>query len=319
MNVFTDESGHFVESPNSEWGILVVCTITDKALGEFSTYYMNLLGENWPKAKASQLDFNTRRTLLKYIGRHPEIQYSAFIYDYKSTSGDSISSHKLGQVKKLEEAIERTRPIAKHQSLITSLELLRNQLRKLSSSDYLKVIMTFTYYKEWIQTFPFDYVYTNTSRDSWEMKHVFDMQNAPEKFVKLIYSLLYLTTNSLAGANFPLYFPTEWPKDHPYFQNYHTSEGTDMRKLLSNRRCGDDTKDIGLKLPDLISNTLLRSIQRQNEIQWIKILGYIKSSRSFLHKKGGRTGYYKTIAFPGGSDIHPSSKIKRHWDLMKQY
>ena len=264
MYIFTDESGQFVESPNSEWAILVVSTITDKMLVQFEQFYKGLFGNKWPEIKASQLDFPTRDKLLRFIGKFDEIRYAAFVYDYKSTTENAISQHKFGQIKKLEEAIEKTRLVAKHQSLIKDLELLKNQIRKMSVGDYLKVIMTMECYRDWIQIFPFDYFYTKIKRDSWLLEHVFDMQSTPGKFIRIIYAFLYLTTNSLAGANFLSYFPEEWPKDHPFFLNYHTGEGIDIGKLLINRRCGDDKQDIGLKIPDLIANTLFRSIQRQN-------------------------------------------------------
>lgn len=313
MHVFTDESGQFVESPNSEWAILVVSTITDKTLDQFENFYKNLFGDKWSETKASQLDFPTREKLLRFIGSHSEIRYAAFVFDYKSTSEKAISQHKIGQIKKLEEAIEKTRPVAKHQSLIDDLELLRNQMRKMSASDYLKAIMTIECYRDWIQIFPFDYFYTNIKRDSWFLEHVFDMQSTPGKFVRIIYALLYLTTNSLAGANFPLYLPEEWPKTHPFFLNYDTPEGTDMKKLLVNRRCGDDKQDIGLKIPDLIANTIFRSIERQGEIRWLKILKRIKSNRSYVHRKGGKPDYYKVITFRGDLTAHkPSDKIREH-------
>lgn len=317
MHIFVDESGQFVESPNSEWAILVVSTITDKMLVQFDQFYKSLFGNKWPEIKASQLDFPTRKKLLRFIGKYDEIRYAAFVYDYKSTSENAISLHKAGQIKKLEEAIEKTRPIAKHKSLIGDLELLRNQLRKMSASDYLKAIMIIECYRDWIQIFPFDYFYTNIKRDSWLLEHVFDMQSTPSKFVRIIYALLYLTTNSLAGVNFPLYLPEKWPKNHPFFLNYDTPEGTDMKKLLINRRCGDDKQDIGLKIPDLISNTLLRSIQRQDDTRWLKILKKIKSNRSYVHKKGGKPDYYKIITFRGElSDLKPSNKIKVHSKKM---
>jgi hypothetical protein len=317
MHIFTDESGQFNESLNSEWAIMVICSITDKELQQFSEYYTGLFGNQWSTVKASQLELATRKKLIKYISKHDEIRYTAIVYDFKSTSENAISQHKAGQLMKIEEAIEKTRPIAKYPSLITDLELLRNQIRNLSSCDYLKVIMTYEAYRDWMQTFPFDYFYTNWSRDSWILDHVFDMQSTPGKYIRIFYNMLYLTTNSLAGANFPLYLPQEWPMDHPLFKKYHTEEGTDMRKMLENRRCGDDKQDIGLKLPDLISNTLLRSIQRQNEIAWLKILNPLKGNRSYVHKKDNKPDFYKIIAFRGGLDnVEPSSKISTHAKLM---
>jgi len=321
MFVFTDESGHFMESTQSEWGIIVVVTTTDKALAQFGEFYKGLFGSEWASIKASQLNYPVREKLLKFIGKRNEIRYTAFVYDYASTSNDAISKHKTGQVKKLEEAIDRTRPITKHQSLIDELELLRNQLRGLSLTDYMKVILIIEAYRKWVQTFAFDYVFTNRARDSWKMKHIFDMQTKPQRFIKMVYSLLYLTTNSLAGASHRVYLPKEWQKDHPLLKRYDTDEGVDLRKFFSNRRCGNDRKDIGLKIPDLISNTLLRSLQRQDEKRWLKILKRINPNRSFVHRRGraGRMAYYSIGAFPGDvENIEPSELVKKHWKSMRE-
>jgi hypothetical protein len=86
-----------------------------------------------------------------------------------------------------------------------------------------------------------------------------------------------------------------------------------MKKLLINRRCGDDKQDIGLKIPDLISNTIFRSIERQDEAQWLKILRRLKQNRSYVHRKGGKPDYYKVITFRGDLNEHkPSNKIQEH-------
>ena len=114
--------------------------------------------------------------------------------------------------------------------------------------------------------------------------------------------------------------PEEWKgEDHPILTNYDTPKGLDMKKFFSKRRCGDDKEDIGLKMPDLISNTLLRSIQRQDDVRWIKILRRIYPNRSFVHKKHAGKGYYKIISFRAELyDVVPSVKIKTHWELVKK-
>jgi len=319
MYIFTDESGHFFESTNSHWGIIVIVSITDKMLEQFEFYYQNLLGDSWRESKASKLDYPTREKLLKYIGRHDEIRYSAFVYDYAATTNDAISRHRTGQIKKLEDAIEKTKPVAKHKSLIDSMELFRNRFSKLSLTDYMKVVLITEGYRKWIQTFTCDYCYTHLSRDGWHVKHIFDTQPKPHNFVEIVYELLYLTTNSLAG-DFPMYFPEELPRDHPILKNYDNSEGFDLKKFFSDRTCSSDQESVGLKIPDLISNTLFRSIERQQNTRWIKILRHIYNNRSFVHRigRGGNPAYYSIVAFPDESHSnHPSENIRTHWEAME--
>lgn len=319
MYVFTDESGHFVESNKSQLGIIVVVSVTDKTLTKFKEYAQDLLGDSLTTIKASTLHFQTREKLLKFIGKNEEIRYSAFVYDYAATTDKAISKHKANQLKKLEEAIEKLRPIAKYPSLVKELDLLRNQVNKLSLTDYMKTILVVEAYRQWTKTFTFDYVYTDLTRDSWSVYHIFDMQNKPVRFVKMVYSLLYLTTNTVAGAKYKVYLPKEWSEKHPFLQKHDSKEGVDLKKFYSHRRCGNDEVDLGLKLPDLISNTLLRSVQRNDKKRWLKILKRIQPNISITHRRGraGRRDYYTVVTFPDEGSSGPSKLVREHWNLMR--
>jgi hypothetical protein len=319
MHIFTDESGHFVESENSEWGIIVMVSISDSALKDFEDFIIKLMPDDYHSFKASNLDFKIREKILKYIGSRHEIKYSAFVYDYKSTSMDAATKHRSGQIQKIEKTIDSAVNNKANPSMISEVKLIRNQLNKMSISDYIKTILVTESYKEWSRTFLFDFLYIDKLRDSWKLHHILDMQNKPERFVKVVYSLLYLTTNNLAGNKFRVHVPSELANDHPLITNYETSEGINMKEVMMSRRCGDDKKDIGLKLPDIISNTLFKSICNRNEIKWLRALKRVKSNVSITHKRGRnqRVAYYTILSLMADLSTGPSDSIREHWDAMK--
>ena len=44
MYIFVDESGQFVSSERSDFAIMVIVTISDKAYDQFRSFYTTLLG-----------------------------------------------------------------------------------------------------------------------------------------------------------------------------------------------------------------------------------------------------------------------------------
>lgn len=320
MYIFVDESGKFESQLQSDFGVMVIVTISDKAYEDCKSFFTSTssFGINAYEIKANSLDVSEREIFLKYIGRHPEIKYSAFVYDHKATSSDAISLHQQKQVKKVEEGIERIRRIATYPSLITDLELLRNQLRKLSLADYLKVISLIESLREWARTFSFDYFYMDITRDNWDIHHIFDMQNQASTFVRLVYALLSMSSNELTPNVEPIQLPADWTGSHPFLKKYNLPQGVDMKSFFKNRECKDDKVEIGLKLPDLISNTIFRSIQRQADKKWLKLLKRIWPNRSFIHAQHGQVDYYKVVTFPSSEgNVMMSEKIINHFHAMK--
>jgi hypothetical protein len=325
MYTFSDESGRFEESINSDIGIFVIVSLPDSALAKFIEFLVKNFGDKASELKGSKLLFKDRENIIKYIGKHPEIKFSAFVYDHKSTSATAIKDHHARQIKKADESIEKLKPIAVYPTLVPSIELARNQLRKLSEAEYLKVILHTIAFQAWQKLFLFDFMYFPENRDSWEFHHIIDMQNQPFTFPSLVYFLLLGSQNQLSPEPPTTNYPEQWESSHPFFKIYNAEgdgqeEGMlDMRKFYSDFKCADDKKELGLKLPDIISNTLFRSITHPEDISLLQLLKKLWPNRSVVHRTGKQKKYYQVIIFPS-EEVKPfaSDLIQKHWQNLSK-
>ena len=322
MYTFSDESGRFEEGINSDIGIIVIVSLPDSALKKFIDFLISSFGERAYQLKGSSLIFSDREKIIKYIGNHPEIKFSAFLYDHKATSATAIEDHHVRQIKKANETIENLKPIARYPTLVPSIELARNQLRKLSTAEYLKIVMNTIAFQSWQKFFLFDFINVPLERDPWEFHHILDMQNQRMTFPSLVYFLLMGSSNRLVPEPPTINFPKEWGSAHPFMtfykgheENNNTDDFLDMKKFYSDFKCGDDKKELGLKLPDIISNTLFRSITHPNDKAFLKLLKRLWPNRSVIHKTDRKESrYYQVIIFPS-EEVKPfaSDIIQTHW------
>lgn len=320
MKIFIDESGDFDESARSKIGIIVIVSIPDKALNKFSDYLGKLLGEKAPTFKSSDLSMSERERIINYVGKHNSIKYSAFVFDHKSISEKGITNHKNGQLKKLESAIQSAKANKSNPKLVSDLELLYRQIKNFKSPDYLKMTLISHAYEFWAQTCLFDFYYIPVHADSWEFEHIFDMQNNATTFIRLTYNLLSLGTNHLHPNAPKIATPIDWPSDHPIHQKYGKPIGMDMREFYKRRRCGNDQIDLGLKIPDIISNTMFRSFRNLNEEKYFELIAKLWPNRSFTHKRNGGKNYYQINSlYDSNQESKPSELILSHWKKMMQY
>lgn len=270
--------------------------------------------------KGNNIDFQTRERILKYIGSKPEIKYFSILFDLNSGSDQAIQAHKDKQLQKFQEAADGIKnPI--HPNMAKEILLMRNQVKNLSLSNYVKYIFATGLFSDWQQYFQFDYVYLDPKRDSWELNHIIDNQSEPGKFIRLVRDTMVLTNNEL-NPNFKVYSPKEWPKNHPFNKKNGTGRSKakiDGRLFFKNFRLGDEKIDFCLFLPDLIGNTIYNSIMKSSEIRWLKILKRIKQNRSLSITLKDKIGYYIINGFDPTKtkhDINPM--IKAHHKLMAQ-
>lgn len=311
MIIAVDETGCFSESGTLKYGLVTLVTVTDKEWVKFSGFMDNLYPKGWSKIKGTNITFENRQKILKYIGKKQEIKYTCFLYDLTPGTDEWVKWHKNEQVKRIEKSITSVKKQSGHPNLIRELELIRNQIRNLSVSDYSKFIMIFELFVQWQRFFQFDYVYTYHKNDSWRMRHIIDTQNKPDKFKWLVKNMLSLTTSE-RNPNYGIYSPKEWLNGHPFNEIYGMKE--DINKInaklfYENFKIGNELQDLELLLPDLIGNTIHKSIQNRKIKQWLKLVKRLTSNRSLTitNKVTGNNHQYYLIR--GFDKLRPKKAV----------
>jgi hypothetical protein len=322
MIIGIDETGAFSINKHKKFGLITLVSATDTEWNNFQLFLNSKLPHAFRNIKGSSITFANREMILKYIGKHPEIKYTTFLYDLTFGSDNQVQEHKTKQMLKIHEWNLDNLSIA-HPKLIDELELLRRHIYNLSNDDYAKYFFITETLIEWKQYFLFDYMRTHFSRDNWKMKFVIDTQNKPEKFKGLIKKTMQLTTNSLS-SKVRIYIPDEWSNNHPFLENYSALGNINLqdgRKFFEDFSIGNEQMNNILFLPDLIGNTVYNSILNSNDTKWLRILARIKQNRSMTMIRNGKKDYYYLILGFAGNNmpIHTDISITKHFINMKRY
>lgn len=322
MIVAVDETGDFRDVKGEKFGIVTLVTITDNEWNKFSSFMTSIFPNGFVGIKGRSLTKEQRNRILKYIGKKPEIKYTAFLYDLSSGSDDWVNYHKNETIRRAEASIE-TMKTQLRPSYVKDIRLYLNQLKKYSVGDYAKFIMYTELFIEWQKFFQFDYVYTHIKNDSWRMHHILDTQNQPNKFVRLIQATMILTVSDL-NPNYGIYTPQEWLKDHPFIK-YHSYEDDinkhAARKFYEDFKIGDEKNEPSLFLPDFIGYTIYNSIlnrQTKGQLMGLRRLQQNRSLTMTNSKFRNPANYYIISGFDKAKDPKDVNPIVReHWRLMK--
>ena len=324
MIIAVDETGSVKQGNSLEYGLVTLTTISDSEWIKFSNFMNNLYPNGWKYIKGTNITHNNRKKILKYIGKKQEIKYTTFLYDLTFGTDKWVKYHQSEEVKRFNKSINDIKRKKGHAKYISQLELLRNQLGNLSVSDYSKFIMIFELFIEWQKFFQFDYFYTHIKNDSWKMKYVVDTQNKPDKFKSLLKNVIQLTTNEL-NPDYKIYSPQEWIKDHPFNKIYGITNMINSfngKLFYSDFTIGNELSDPQLLIPDLIGNTIHKSIEKRKRPMWLKILKRIKQNRSYTITNkvtGNNYQYYLIRGFNKKRDRKTVSKaLKEHCVSMSK-
>lgn len=322
MQVGVDETGSFRGSNNSQFGLVTLVTVTDLEWQNFQNFVNSDFPTAFEKVKGSNIIPSDRERIIKYVSRRPEIRYTTLVFDLDFGTDETIGSHRTRQITKIQDWMDKNRTTSKA-SLISDLELLRNQIGNLSYSDYTKFFFITLIFMHWQRFFQFDYVYTHTSRDQWLMHHVVDMQNKPEKFKRIVKTTLALTANHL-NPSYGINTPREWNPSHPFIKN-HSFNGQiglqDGKKFFEDFKIGNEQQDHILFLPDLIGSIIYNSILRSSDVRWLKLLSRLKQNRSIAMTNHGKANYYYQIAGLSGvnNQLQTDPMFQNHFDKMKAF
>ena len=324
MYIATDETGSFREGKDLEYGIVTLVTITDKEWLKLKALLDQLFPNGWSKIKGSNIDDANREKIIKYIGKKHEIKYTAFLFDLTFGTDEWVKFHRDGQVNKVQIAINSLKKDNGHPNLISEMELLGRRLNRLSNADYSKFILIYDLYREWLQYYQFDFVYIHRDNDSWDLNHIIDNQSRAGNFKTVLDQMLILTTNHL-NPDFTTYSPQELKNtNHPFELKYSTQfngkNAIDGHKVFKNLRISNEQDDPVLFLPDLIGNTIHKSIKNRHQKRWLKMLKRLSSNRSLTMNnkfREGKNNYYLVRGFDKTMERYKLNPIiSEHWSLM---
>jgi len=319
MIIGVDEVGKFESVKPNDFGVVVLVSVTDNELIKFGSFLKSIFPTGHEGIKGKNIADGDREKILKYIGKKQEIKYSALMFDSSLTDDQSLQVYQSGQLKKfldyIDENIKIINPVLKDEMM-----LLHNQMKNLKRADFLKLLLVYLSYHDWVKVFQFDYLHTNTENDSWQVQHRIDMQNAPDKFKNILTSFMTLTINGL-NQDFSISCPKEWGTGHP-FHKIHTYQNKDnlfdAKIFWKDFLISNEENEPVLFLPDLIGNTIYRSITRQKEKKWLKMLKRVKSNRSLCIKLKDKDCYYQINGIDKSKNkSNVSEALKSHYKLMK--
>jgi len=325
MYIAIDETGSFREGRDLEYGIVTLVTITDKEWGKLKSLLDKLYPQGWTDIKGKNIDYLNRKKLLKFIGSKHEIKYSSILFDLTAGSDEWVDFHRKGQVNKVNIAIAKLQSSNGHPDLIKEMRLIASRLSKLANADYSKFIFIYDLYYEWLCFYQFDFVYIHITNDSWELNHIIDNQSKAGNFKTLLNQMLILTTNHL-NPTFRTFSPQEFKgKKHPFELKhaiiFDDKSAIDGHKVFKNMKISNEQNDSVLLLPDLIGNTIHRSIKYRHEIKWLKMLKRLQSTRSIVMNnrfRKGKNNYYLIRGFDKSKNkFEMNPIIREHYNLMK--
>lgn len=319
MNILIDETGAFEALKQGDFGIVTLVSVTDTEIIKLKKFLETLFPAEYTEVKANNISLEKREKLLKYIGRKQEIKYSAFLFDTNLANPTTIKEHQDKQVSRIKEWLINNPQAVKE--VRREIQLLHNQIKNLKTADFLKFLMIHVAYRDWLEVFQFDFRHISIKNDTWNFKHIIDLQNKPQKFQYITKEFLHATSQQ--GINdFKIYCPKEWQgKNHPLEEKYRfkNEEGKfDAKTFFSDFKITTEQEESLLLIPDLIGNSIFKSINNQKDTRWLKILKRIKPNRSVSMTLKDSSIYYVIININLGkttSDV--SEKIKKHYRLMK--
>ncbi|MFZ2025112.1 MAG: hypothetical protein WAV51_02445 [Microgenomates group bacterium] len=304
MYIAIDETGSFREGKDLEYGIVTLVTITDNEWRKFRSLMDALYPNGWSDIKGKTIDDGNREKILKYIGTKYEIKYTSLLFDLKFGIDELVKYQRNGQVRLIKESIDSLKINNGHKSLIDELELMARRLNAMSNADFSKFMLIYELYREWMQYYQFDFIHIYKANDSWDLNHIIDTQTKSENFKTILNQMLILTTNHL-NPEFKIFSPQELRNIKHPFELKHSImfEGRsvlDGHKVFRNLKISNEQNEPVLLLPDLIGNTIHRSIKYRYEKKWLKMLKRIMSNRSITMNNKfriGKNNYYLIRGF----------------------
>lgn len=278
MKILIDETGIFNFKNPSDFGLVTLVTIPtgeEKPLLKL----IKQTEKGYPKKiKGTNIRFADRVKIFTHLKNSPYIKYSTTVTCGSVHSEGSLSQFKKLQIEKLNKAIDLPRNIG-NVSLVKDLELLRNQANNLAIGDFVKFIFISNLLIDWQRVFPYDYLNYPEDKETWKFKFIIHTLNKPEKMKRLVKSFLYLTTNNL-NPSYNVFLPEEWLPKHKFIKKYDTKAGVNAKKIYKNLGFYTEEEKPLLKIPDLIGNSFLKTLNKPDNIAYTELLKMLKNNRS---------------------------------------
>ena len=310
MIVALDETGDFIDAAGEKYGMVTLVSWTDKEFDSFKKEMSKLLGSEWHINKGQTISLDDRTKVIRYVGRRPEIRYTTLLYNIEPDNSFSIRKQQNEAVFKIRHRLAGQ--LDAPADIVEKIDLLSNQLEGLSVTDYVKFHLIIVLYHQWIAAFALDYSHTHLSRDGWRIKYTIDTQTKSARFLQMVQLFLKLNMHQ-ANFTYSMVLPIEWGLDHPFLKNHVVKDLEDRIKLsFDDMVIGREQDHPELFLPDLIGNTIFRSINRQDDTRWLRLLKKLKPNRShaITVDKEATENYYYDIHKLGSKDEVSDAIIK---------
>lgn len=320
MQVLIDETGDFNRYPVNTFGILTLVSLVDSKVKDTEEQLKKIYTLGKTKVKSSDLTDPSRELFVKFLKKTPEIKFTSIVVDLSLCNDGVIEKHQRNQIKlmdiRLEEMFKDSRFTT---SYIASFTILRNQIRNLSLSDYMKYTLMVELLAIWQQHFQFDYINSPLDKDAWDINLYIDTQNKQDKFKKILEQTLGLSFNH-QNPNYKIYTPVEWQGKHPLIQRYSVNGDTnkvDGNNFYKNLQISTEQDTLLLNLPDFIGNLIYKSLTRGGI--YTQLLSCLSANRSItLTKHNHRYDFYRVSGLDSSKcKLDISSIITKNWNDLK--
>ncbi|MFC2163619.1 DUF3800 domain-containing protein, partial [Acidobacteriota bacterium] len=310
---FFDDSGDFsiLENESMKISLWIGCLIPENSYAPLTKKFIKWEGtlksyeRKKGEAKGTLLTAKSRDAFFRLINNVPSMLVYPTILDLKAQKQCMPQSiTKEAYENSLKNIVKIKSEKFKQEELLQA-----NRIKNMSDVQYLKLMTLGTCIVELLRhslTFRVHGKYETNWKDITYFVDRSSARNSREEkvFRRSIQWFLFNSTRRM-----PILLPDDmFFTNHPFIKNFDTPNGIDMEKLFKNINFEDSLNQIGLRIADIIANTLFRLLND-------------------LENKNGMLRYYKRIMrhnYLGSNSnlgfiFFPSDKQKAKTVYLKEY
>jgi hypothetical protein len=291
MMLFFDESGDF-SLKNEPYASFVGCLICPNSFyKELLAFHKSISCGN--ELKGSQIESKLRQEICRFVFTNPQLRIGLTLISNEYNSLSSITNFREQQVRTYckckEDYIKAggSNPTAinHYDKIIRIME----RTNKFSFPEFLQWNTTFTAVMNSLQYSIAYYMDESFIADFDNYNWHFDRKQPNglsqyEKYVKENLTTIIHSQSSIDKIE-RIQIPTTWKNTHPFCNNYCDSDGVNLAKIFDQGLSYvDSSKEPGIQLIDVITNTFFLNYNRRKNIEIEKCCGLL--NRSVCGKNG---------------------------------
>ncbi|CAM4026392.1 DUF3800 domain-containing protein [Paenibacillus alkaliterrae] len=298
MKIFTDESGDF-SLKNSTSPSMVASLICTEDMYEGIKRFMNTMEKRYnggAEIKGSDLTFEQRLRVCEFLKKNrdhlkatmtivlPSVVTHEDLNLFRTNQAETFQKNKEwyinagGKVQKVLEEYDRIAKLAMYQSRLSDEEFLQALLLTQQMERVIKFCIVYFMERKHRRNFK-DFIF------------LFDRKlpnklSAMEKYI-LNYVKAFLDGKSKMGMTIPI--PNVWKTGHPFIDRYMITmedgrEAFFLNELLKNFEFEDSKNDPGLRMVDIISNTIYQHILNPNNLEIAQCYNTLQYALGYQNK-----------------------------------